>query len=92
MRSSTRITAMMMLILTCAQVFSLAFRGLQGKRLIHAMLGMLPGGVNADIWFLMVLIFVLGFFLERIEISCIAVVLVFFFPQIALWLPKAIGW
>ena len=120
----------------------------------------LPGGVNADIWFLMVLIFVLGFFLEWIEISYIAVplflpvfvsqgvdlvwlamlicvnlqttfltppfgwalfflkgvappevtkdiylgvvpfivhaglalVLVFFFPQIALWLPKAIGW
>ena len=122
----------------------------------------LPGGVAADIWFLMLLIFVLGFFIEWIEISYIAVplflpvfvsqgvdlvwlamlicvnlqtsfltppfgwalfflrgvappevttrhiyvgrdpvhracrssavVLVFFFPQIALWLPKAIGW
>ena len=30
---TTRITAMMMFILMCAQVFSLAFRGLQGRRL-----------------------------------------------------------
>jgi TRAP-type mannitol/chloroaromatic compound transport system permease large subunit len=33
----------------------------------------LPGGVNADIWFMMALIFVLGFFIEWIEISYIAV-------------------
>ena len=33
----------------------------------------LPGGVGADIWFLMFLIFVLGFFIEWIEISYIAV-------------------
>ena len=33
----------------------------------------LPGGLDADIWFLMLLIFVLGFFLEWIEISYIAV-------------------
>ena len=31
------------------------------------------GGVNADIWFMMALIFVLGFFIEWIEISYIAV-------------------
>ena len=33
----------------------------------------IPGGVNSDIVFLMLLIFVLGFFLEWIEISYIAV-------------------
>ena len=33
----------------------------------------LPGGITADIWFLMLLIFVLGFFIEWIEISYIAV-------------------
>ena len=52
---------------------ALAFRGLQGERLIESLFELLPGGINADIWFLMALIFVLGFFLERIEISYIAV-------------------
>ena len=160
-QSVTKITAMMMFILVCAQVFSLSFRGLHGEDIIARMFEWLPGGVGADIWFLMLLIFVLGFFLEWIEISYIAVplflpvfvsqgvdlvwlamlicvnlqtsfltppfgwalfflkgvappevttrqiylgvipfigmqvlavVLVFLFPQIALWLPKVIGW
>ena len=34
---------------------------------------MVPGGVNGDIWFMMALIFVLGFFIEWIEISYIVV-------------------
>jgi tripartite ATP-independent transporter DctM subunit len=160
-QSTTKITAMMMFILICAQVFALAFRGLHGEDLITKMFDFLPGGVAADIWFMMLIIFVLGFFIEWIEISYIAVplflpvfvsqgvdlvwlamlicvnlqtsfltppfgwalfflkgvappevttrhiylgvipfimmqvlavVLVFFFPAIALWLPKAIGW
>jgi len=159
--ATTKITAMVMFILICAQVFALAFRGLRGEELIQDLFDFLPGGVNADIVFLMLLIFVLGFFIEWIEISYIAVplflpiftqqnvdivwlamlicvnlqtsfltppfgwalfflrgvaptavdtrhiylgvlpfialqgvglVLLFFFPQIALWLPKAIGW
>jgi tripartite ATP-independent transporter DctM subunit len=72
-QSTTRITAMVMFILVCAQVFALAFRGLQGERLVHDMFAFLPGGINADIWFLMFIIFVLGFFIEWIEISYIAV-------------------
>ena len=159
--TTTKITAMMMFILICAQVFALAFRGLQGEKLVQDFFAFLPGGINADIWFLMFIIFILGFFIEWIEISYIAVplflpvfvqagvdlvwlavlicvnlqtsfltppfgwalfflrgvappevttgdiyrgvipfvgmqilalVLVFFFPAIALWLPKAIGW
>ena len=160
-RETTKITAMMMFILMMAQVFALAFRGLLGEDLITKMFDFLPGGVNADIWFLMLIIFVLGFFIEWIEISYIAVplflpvllsqgvdpiwlamlitvnlqssfltppfgwalfylkgvappgvtisdiykgvvpfvimqavalLLVFLYPQIALWLPKFIGW
>jgi tripartite ATP-independent transporter DctM subunit len=159
--ATTRITAMMMFILMCAQAFSLAFRGLQGERLVQDFFEFLPGGINADIWFLMFIIFILGFFIEWIEISYIAVplflpifiaahvdmvwlatlicvnlqtsfltppfgwalfflrgvappevttgdiyrgivpfvvmqlialVLCFFFPALALWLPKTIGW
>ena len=79
--ATARITAMMMFILICAQVFALAFRGLQGEQIIHDLFEWLPGGVAADIWFLMLLIFVLGFFLEWIEISYIAVPL--FLPVFA---------
>ena len=158
---TSKITAIMMFILMMAQVFALSFRGLHGEDLIVRMFEWLPGGVNSDIWFMMALIFVLGFFIEWIEISYIAVplflpvliaqgvdpvwlamlitvnlqssfltppfgwalfylkgvappevsikdiykgvmpfiamqgvclALVFFYPQIALWLPKAIGW
>jgi tripartite ATP-independent transporter DctM subunit len=72
-QATTRITAMVMFILICAQVFALAFRGLQGERLVQDAFALLPGGINGNIWFLMLLIFVLGFFIEWIEISYIAV-------------------
>lgn len=71
--STTRTTAGMMFILVCAQVFALAFRGLQGEKLVHDMFGFIPGGIEADIWFMMLIIFVLGFFIEWIEISYIVV-------------------
>jgi len=73
LRSTARITAMMMFILICAQVFALSFRGLQGEQLVHDLFEFLPGGIAADIWFMLILVFILGFFLEWIEISYIAV-------------------
>jgi len=79
--ATTKITAMVMFILICAQVFSLAFRGLRGEDLINDLFQFLPGGVASDIWFLMLLIFILGFFIEWIEISYIAVPL--FLPVFA---------
>lgn len=71
--ATTRITAGMMFILICAQVFALAFRGLNGEQLVHDMFQWVPGGINADIWFMMLIIFILGFFIEWIEISYIVV-------------------
>ena len=73
MQGTLRISAMVLFILICAQVFGLAFRGLQGEKLIEDLFAFLPGGINADIAFMLALIFVLGFFLEWIEISYIAV-------------------
>ncbi|MDP2449510.1 MAG: TRAP transporter large permease subunit [Polaromonas sp.] len=73
MQTTTRISAMVLFILICSQVFSLAFRGLQGEKLIEDLFAFLPGGINTAVWFLMGLIFVLGFFIEWIEISYIAV-------------------
>lgn len=73
MQGTTRISAMVLFILICAQVFSLAFRGLNGEVLIEDLFELLPGGVNAALFFFLALLFVLGFFLEWIEISYIAV-------------------
>jgi tripartite ATP-independent transporter DctM subunit len=72
-QATARISAMVMFILICAQVFALAFRGLHGEKLVQDAFTLLPGGIDASIWFLMALIFVLGFFIEWIEISYIAV-------------------
>lgn len=66
------ITAMVFFILLCAQPFSLAFRGLGGEQMVHDLFSLLPGGELGALIFLMVLLFVLGFFLEWIEISYIA--------------------
>jgi tripartite ATP-independent transporter DctM subunit len=70
---TTKITAQMMFILICAQIFAIAFRGLQGEKLVEDLFQVLPGGVNADIWFMLIIIFFLGFFIEWIEICYIAV-------------------
>ena len=72
-QATLKTTAMMMFILICAQVFALAFRGLQGEAIVKDLFALLPGGIAADIWFLMLIIFILGFFIEWIEISYIAV-------------------
>jgi tripartite ATP-independent transporter DctM subunit len=71
-RSTLLISAMVFFILIAAQAFALAFRGLGGERLVFHMFEWVPGGVTSALIFLMLLIFVLGFFLEWIEISYIA--------------------
>jgi tripartite ATP-independent transporter DctM subunit len=71
--STTRITAGMMFILICAQVFALSFRGLHGEQLVADLFKVVPGGVDGVLIFMLALIFVLGFFIEWIEISYIVV-------------------
>ncbi|MGZ2259655.1 TRAP transporter large permease [Roseobacter sp. A03A-229] len=70
--SALRISAMIFFILIAAQVFSVAFRGLNGEDLVQDTLALLPGGQTGALIFLMLLLFFLGFFLEWIEISYIA--------------------
>lgn len=65
-------SAMVFLILIFAQPFGLAFRGLGGETIVHDAFSMVPGGLNGQLLFLMLILFVLGFFLEWIEISYIA--------------------
>jgi len=76
--SSFKITGMTLFVLMAAQVFSLSFRGLGGDDLIDQLFEFLPGGMWAELIFMMVLLFVLGFFLDWIEISYI--VLPLFLP------------
>ncbi|ORE97286.1 TRAP transporter large permease subunit [Aurantimonas sp. 22II-16-19i] len=71
-RGSFVTSAMVFFILIFAQVFSLAFRGLGGERLVQDAFAFVPGGIDGQLLFLMALLFVLGFFLEWIEISYIA--------------------
>ncbi len=77
-RGTLRISAMVFFILIAAQAFSLAFRALSGEELIKSLFQLVPGGVEADIVFVLVMLFILGFFLEWIEICYI--VLPLFWP------------
>src|SRR5699024_6576000 len=69
--SSLRISATIFFVLIGAQVFALAFRGLSGDLLIEQVFNILPGGFWAALIFMLVLIFILGFFMEWIQISYI---------------------
>ena len=60
-------------ILIGAALFSLVFRGLGGDTIIENMLHSLPGGQFTAILLVMVLMFVLGFFLDFIEITFVVV-------------------
>ncbi|MEQ8194358.1 MAG: TRAP transporter large permease subunit [Rhodospirillales bacterium] len=76
MNSTMRMTAMVFAILIGASVFSLVFRGLGGDDLIHKALGGLPGGAAGALIVVMLAMFVLGFFLDFIEIIFVVVPLV----------------
>mgnify|MGYP001812152760 CR=1 FL=1 len=71
MDSTFKITGMTLFVLMTAQVFSLSFRGLGGDDLIDQLFAFLPGGVWGGLIFMMLLLFLLGFFLDWIEITYI---------------------
>lgn len=73
MRQTTRLTSMVFLILIGATAFGLVFRGMGGADLVHQIMTGLPGGKWTFIAVSMTLIFVLGFFLDFLEISFIVV-------------------
>jgi tripartite ATP-independent transporter DctM subunit len=73
MLSTTRMTSMVFLILIGATTFGLVFRGMGGDVLVQEIMTGLPGGEWGFLAASMVIIFVLGFFLDFIEISFIVV-------------------
>ena len=76
MRTTTRITSMVFVILLGASLFSLTFRGFGGDDMIARLLTDLPGGVFTAMLIVMAVMFVLGFFLDFIEIVFVVVPIV----------------
>ncbi|MBL4852210.1 MAG: TRAP transporter large permease subunit [Gammaproteobacteria bacterium] len=72
-RHTTRLTSMVFMILIGATAFGLVFKGMGGDILVENLLTQLPGGVATFIVLSMLLIFVLGFFLDFLEICFIVV-------------------
>jgi tripartite ATP-independent transporter DctM subunit len=73
MRSTTRLTSMVFLILIGATAFGLVFRGMGGDALVHDLMTGLPGGMWGFLVVSMLLVFALGFFLDFLEICFIVV-------------------
>jgi tripartite ATP-independent transporter DctM subunit len=76
MRSTTRISCMVFLILIGASVFSLVFRGFGGDEVVAELLNNLPGGKFGALLATMLLMFLLGFVLDFIEITFVVVPIV----------------
>ncbi|TQV82743.1 TRAP transporter large permease subunit [Exilibacterium tricleocarpae] len=74
--STTSVTAMVFTILIGASLFSLVFRGFGGEELIEHFFSQLPGGTFTAVLVVMVVIFLLGFILDFIEITFVVVPIV----------------
>lgn len=75
-RSTTRVSCMVFMILIGASLFSLVFRGFEGDELIQAFLGDLDGGKYQALFIVMLVMFLLGFILDFIEITFVIVPIV----------------
>jgi tripartite ATP-independent transporter DctM subunit len=75
MRTTVRLTCMVFIILCGAAAFGLVFRGLGGDTLVRNFLGTLAGHYSKEgvLAIVMGLIFIIGFFLDFIEITFIHV-------------------
>ncbi|MEE9380524.1 MAG: TRAP transporter large permease subunit [Hyphomonadaceae bacterium] len=76
MKSGTQITSMVFLILIGASLFSLVFRGFGGDDLVADLLKAAPGGLWGALALTMLVMFLMGFFLDFIEIVFVVVPLV----------------
>ena len=73
---TARVTTMVFTILIGAALFSLVFRGLGGDETVRHALEATPGGLTGAVITVMVVMFILGFFLDFIEITLVVVPLV----------------
>lgn len=75
-QNTTQVTSMVFLILIGAAIFSLVFRGFGGEEVVEQFFTGLPGGVFGATLLVMVVIFLLGFILDFIEITFVVVPIV----------------
>ena len=75
-QNTTQVTSMVFLILIGAAIFSLVFRGFGGEEVVEQFFISLPGGVFGATLLVMVVIFLLGFILDFIEITFVVVPIV----------------
>lgn len=75
-RETAKVSSMVFIILMGASMFSLVFRGFNGDDLVKDFLMSLPGGAFAAMLVVMAVMFVLGFFLDFIEIIFVVVPIV----------------
>ena len=73
MQETVKMTAMVFAILLGASIFSLVFRGLGGDDYVAELLSHVPGGKWGAVFAVMALMFVMGFFLDFIEIIFVVV-------------------
>jgi len=73
---TVRITSMVYLILVGATIFSSVFRGFGGEQLIESLFAGLPGGAFSATLIVMLVIFLLGFILDFIQITFLVVPMV----------------
>jgi tripartite ATP-independent transporter DctM subunit len=73
---SARISAMVFMILIGASLFSLVFRGYGGDEYVQSLLTNLPGGQAGALLIVMLVLFLLGFILDFIEITYVVIPIV----------------
>ncbi len=76
MQSTTRVSCMVFMILIGASLFSLVFRGFGGDVLVNDLLSNLSGGKVSAVFAVMLVMFLLGFVLDFIEITFVVVPIV----------------
>ncbi|MCX8102633.1 MAG: TRAP transporter large permease subunit [Geminicoccaceae bacterium] len=74
--STTTITAMIFATLIGATLFALVFRGLGGEETVKELLAALPGGAWGALATVMAVMFLMGFFLDFVEITIIVIPIV----------------
>jgi TRAP-type mannitol/chloroaromatic compound transport system permease large subunit len=75
-RSSLVMTTMVFVIFMGASVFSVVFTRLGGETLVHQFLTAMPGGVHGAMFVVMLVMFILGCFLDPFEIIFVVVPIV----------------
>ncbi|MFT6301638.1 MAG: TRAP-type mannitol/chloroaromatic compound transport system permease large subunit [Granulosicoccus sp.] len=74
--STMTMTSMIFATILAAGIFSLVFVGLGGEDRVAAILDNMPGGATGALVFCLAFVFVLGFFLDFVEISVIILPLI----------------